>query len=89
MAHGGSGGTPASFRVVVARTYQAFFTPTSTRARAGAYTPSSSSYPPPDPTHFMSENEDAMKYKQGAGPDGRSHSPYKPRKRAHAQSQTE
>lgn len=64
--------------------------PTSTRARARAYTPSSSSYPSPRfYTHYMSENEDAMKYKQGAGPDRRSHSPYKPRKRAHARAQAE
>lgn len=41
---GGSGGTPASFRVVVVRTYQAFFTP-HFHARARAHT-----HPLPLPT---------------------------------------
>lgn len=53
--------------------------PTSTRARSLAHTHPlplpTLPPPPPDPTRYMSENEDAMKYKQGAGPDRRSHSP--------------
>lgn len=36
------------------------------------HTPSSSSYPSPHSTHYMSENQDAMKFKQGAGPGWRS-----------------
>ena len=72
-AHNRSGSTRVASRVVVVRTYQAFFTPTSTNhSHTHTHTPSSSSYPSPHPTHYMSENQDAMKFKQGTGPAWRS-----------------